>query len=109
MRPVTVSHKSHPIPGLPQRDRPPAGKRPPHTTIAAVVPVAPAAEKIVEAVVLLKDDDDVSEWTHRPRNGMVRPSRSSRGQQLREHRNQHWNPDPSHRSRKTGAQIRRRV
>src|SRR3954465_8007255 len=89
---VTVTNETDPIPGLPQRDRPAAGERPAHNAIAAVVPVAPAAEKIVEAVVLLQDHDDVSDWTHRPRKGRVGPGGGTRGQHLPKDRNEHPTP-----------------
>ena len=106
MRPVTVIHKTDPIRRLPQRDQLPARELPAHDTITAVVSVAPAAEKIVEAVVLLQDDDDVSDWTHRRRSGRARLS-GSRGQHLREKRDEHGNPDPSTEPQLTSAQITR--
>ena len=107
MRPVTVVHKPDPIRRLPQPDHLPARKPPPHSTITAVVPVAPAAEKIVEAVVLLQDDDDVPDWTHRRRSGTFRPSGSIPERHRRKNRNEHENPDQSTRSQPTSAQIRR--
>lgn len=106
MRPVTVIHKPDPIRRLPQPDQLPARKLTTHNTVTAVMPMAPAAEKIVEAVIFLQDDDDVSDWTHRRCRDRARPTGSSRGQ-LRKNRDEHGNPDQSPESHLTGPQITR--
>lgn len=105
MRAVTVIHETDSIRRLPQRDQRPVRKLTAYNTITPVVSVAPAAEKIVEAVVLLQDDDDVSDRAHRRRSGRVRPGGSSSRQHLREQRDEQRNPDQSPGSQPTGART----
>ena len=86
--------QADPIRRLPQRDQLPARELPAHDTITAVVSVAPAAEKIVEAVVLLQDDDDCGIGLTGGAAGRAR-LRGSRRQRLSEKRGRTAVPGPS--------------